>query len=178
MSRLSAAAQAAEMDNASAQQANLVGAAACFFRPPYGATNSTTLTLAQARGMAVYNWSVDTEDWKAKGSAAQVWVDRIIALARTGGSQTHPVVLMHNQSTAMPATVAALPTIIAFYRERGYTFVDLAGRVRVTDRAVTGDWNGNGTTTPGVVRGNHWFLRDGNATGPGTIAFDFVPLPG
>ncbi len=173
MTRLSAAGQAAEMDNESAQQASIVGSFPCFFRPPYGATNSTTLSLAQARRMAVWNWSVDTEDWKANGSADQFWVNRIITLAQAGGSQEHPVILLHNQPTAMPATVAALPAIIAFYRDRGYTFVDLAGRTAVTDRPVTGDWDGNGTLTPGIVRGNTWYLRNSNSAGPPDLVFSY-----
>jgi peptidoglycan/xylan/chitin deacetylase (PgdA/CDA1 family) len=149
MPRLSAAAQGAEMDKATAQQRRLIGFPPCFFRPPYGAADATTLSLARARRMAVFDWSVDTEDWKAHGSGAHVWIDRIIARAEAGGVQAHPVVLMHNQPIAMPATVAALPTIIAFYRDRGYTFVDLGGRVRVraTDRPVDGYRDGNGTTT-------------------------------
>lgn len=133
MTTLSAAQQAAEMDNATAQQASIVGSRPCFFRPPYGAYNSTTLGLADARNMAVFNWSVDTRDWEARGSGDPYWVNRIISLAQTGGSQTHPVILFHNQPTGNPATVSALPTIIDFYRDRGYTFVDLAGRVLRTD---------------------------------------------
>jgi uncharacterized protein with LGFP repeats len=113
------------MDRASAGQASLVGSAPCVFRPPYGAYNSTTLSLAQARNMSVWNWSVDTEDWKAAGSGSADWVNRIISLAQAGGSQQHPVVLMHNQPGGNPATVAALPAIIQFYRDRGYGFVTL-----------------------------------------------------
>lgn len=120
--------QAGEMDMATAQQVSLVGIPPCFFRPPYGSYDSTTLSLAQARGMSVWNWSVDTEDWKANGSGDSYWVDRIITLAQVGGSQPNPVVLMHNSPLGNPATVAALPAIIEFYRDRGYTFVDLAGR--------------------------------------------------
>lgn len=127
MSRLDAAAQAAEMDDAMAQQEGTVGARPCFFRPPYGAFDSTTLNLAHARRMAVYNWSVDTRDWEARGSGAAKWVDRILTRAEAGGSQSHPVVLMHNSPRGNPATVAALPEIIDFYRAAGYTFVDLAG---------------------------------------------------
>jgi peptidoglycan/xylan/chitin deacetylase (PgdA/CDA1 family) len=171
LTTLPPAGQAQEMDRATTQQISLVGSRPCFFRPPYGAYNSTTLNLAQARGMAAYNWSVDTEDWKARGSASSFWVDRIIRLAQAGGSQMHPVVLMHNQPGAMPATVAALPSIIAFYRDRGYTFVDLAGRVAGGDRLVSGDWDGNGTTTPGVVRGNTWYLRNSNSPGPADVVF-------
>jgi peptidoglycan/xylan/chitin deacetylase (PgdA/CDA1 family) len=129
MATQSSAAQAAEMDRATAQQNSLVGSPPCFFRPPYGSFDSTTLSLAQARNMHVWNWSVDTEDWKAAGSASSYWVDRIITRAKAGGDQSHPVVLMHNQPAGNPATVAALPSIITFYRDRGYTFVDLAGRV-------------------------------------------------
>jgi len=128
MSILSAADQASEMDRTTSEQISLVGSAPCFFRPPYGSYNATTLSLAQARNMSVWNWSVDTEDWKANGSGDASWVNRIIDLGEAGGSQTNPVVLMHNSPTGNPATVAALPTIIAFYRDRGYTFVDLAGR--------------------------------------------------
>jgi peptidoglycan/xylan/chitin deacetylase (PgdA/CDA1 family) len=173
MSRLTAAQQAAEMDNESAQQASIVGSYPCFCRPPYGATNSTTLSLAQGRRMAVWNWSVDTEDWKANGSADQAWVDRIVSLAQAGGSQEHPVILLHNQASAMPATVAALPSIISFYKARGYTFVDLAGRTARTDRYVTGDWDGDGDFTPGVVRGTTWYLRNSNSAGPADVVLGY-----
>jgi hypothetical protein len=80
---------------------------------------------------------------------------------------------MHNGPVGNPATVAALPTLITFCRDRGYTFVDLSGRV--LDRPVSGDWDGNGTTTPGVVRGNRWYLRDENSTGVGEYAFAYLP---
>jgi len=76
--------------------------------------------------MAVWLWSVDTEDWEANGSAAPYWVNRIIRLAEEeGGVLRHPVVLMHNQPTGNPATALALPTIIRFFRSRGYRFVEL-----------------------------------------------------
>ncbi|MEO9138040.1 MAG: polysaccharide deacetylase family protein [Jatrophihabitans sp.] len=123
-----ASGQASEMDRERSQQAQLTGAYPCLFRPPYGSYNSTTLQLAQNRGMAVWNWSVDTEDWKAAGSGAQYWVDRIASRANAGGSQAHPVVLMHNQPGGNPATVAALPRIMSYYQQHGYRFVDLLGR--------------------------------------------------
>jgi peptidoglycan/xylan/chitin deacetylase (PgdA/CDA1 family) len=145
MATLTVAEQAAQIDDATAEQISLVGRRPCFFRPPYGSYDSTTLALAQARNMRVWNWSVDTEDWKAAGSASSYWVNRILRLNRAGGSQTHPVVLLHNPPAGAPATVAALPPIIGFYRSRGYTFVDLAGRV--AHRTVTDDRDGTGTTT-------------------------------
>lgn len=101
-------------------------APSCAFRPPYGNANATTLRLAQQRRMKVWLWSVDTEDWKARGSASSYWVQRIVRLAeQEGGALSHPVVLMHNQPAGNPATVAALPTIIKYFRSHGYRFVKL-----------------------------------------------------
>jgi peptidoglycan/xylan/chitin deacetylase (PgdA/CDA1 family) len=171
MATLSASAQAAEIDKASSEQASITGSPPCFFRPPYGSYNSTTLSLAQARNLSVWNWSVDTEDWKAENSASSFWVNRIISRAEAGGSQAHPVILMHNAPSGDAATIAALPTIINYYRDHGYLFVDLNGRV--ADRPVTGDWDGNGTVTPGVVRGNTWYLRNSNSPGPADIVFQY-----
>ena len=127
MPLLSAAGQASEMDRATAEQSALTAVGSCVFRPPYGEYNATTLSLAQQRGMAVWNWSVDTEDWKAGTSTASSWVERIYSRAIAGGSQAHPVVLMHNPPAGIPATVTALPRIIDYYRANGYRFVDLAG---------------------------------------------------
>lgn len=127
MTTLSATAQATEIDEATTEQVNLTGTYPCLFRPPGGSYNATTLTLAQQRRMAVWLWSVDTEDWKANGSSSSYWVDRIISLAeQQGGAQSHPVVLMHNQPAGNPATVLALPTIINYFRSQGYAFVTLS----------------------------------------------------
>ena len=126
MTRLSASEQAAEMDRAIAETRSITGAAPCVYRPPYGTYNATTLRLAQHRRMAVWLWSVDTEDWKADGSGSPFWVHRIIRLAETEGrALSHPVVLMHNQPNGNPATVSALPAIIHFFRVHGYHFVKL-----------------------------------------------------
>ena len=129
LTRLSTARQAAEMDRATAAQRNLTGASPCLFRPPGGSYNATTLRLARQRRMRVWLWSADTEDWKAGRSASRYWVNRIVRLAeQQGGTQQHPVILLHNQPAGNPATVRALPRIIAFFRSHHYRFVDLLGR--------------------------------------------------
>jgi peptidoglycan/xylan/chitin deacetylase (PgdA/CDA1 family) len=144
MTLLSASAQGTEMDRASAEQVSVSGVQACAFRPPGGSYNSATLSQAQLRRMKVWLWSVDTEDWKANGSSSSYWVNRIISLAESeGGVLQHPVVLMHNQPPGNPATVLALPTIIRFFRDRGYTFVDLFGRTGLRG-GVLGDVTGDG----------------------------------
>jgi peptidoglycan/xylan/chitin deacetylase (PgdA/CDA1 family) len=113
----------------------ITGAAPCLFRPPGGSADATTLALAGQYRLAVWDWSVDTEDWKAHGSADPYWVDRIRSRAEDGVGLDHPVVLMHDQIGGNPATVAALPDVIAFYRERGYRFVDLFGHERMAGAA-------------------------------------------
>ena len=153
-----AAQQAGQMDSERSEQASITGAYPCLFRPPYGDVNATTLQLAQRRGMAVWNWSVDTEDWKADGSGAAYWADRIASRAEAGGSMSHPVVLMHNQPGGNPATVAALPRIIAYYRSHGYRFVDLLGRSGgPAISAMSSHSGGTGGGTPVTITGSNFF---------------------
>ena len=125
MVALSAASQAAELSQASAEQWSIADTVPCAFRPPYGKYDATTLMLAQQRRMGVWLWSVDTLDWMADGSGSSYWVQRIVRLAEQGGALSHPIVLMHDERKGNPATVAALPAIIEFYRSHGYGFVAL-----------------------------------------------------
>jgi len=127
---LDRAEQARELDRTSKKQRHLVGAIPCLLRPPDGTYDQTTLELAAERHLAVWLWSVDTEDWKAEGSASGYWVDRIISRAEAGVGQEHPVILMHNPQGGEPATVRALPAIITFYQSRHYRFVNLLDRTR------------------------------------------------
>jgi peptidoglycan/xylan/chitin deacetylase (PgdA/CDA1 family) len=39
------------------------------------------------------------------------------------------------------------------------------------DVPISGDWNGDGTITPGVVRGSVWYLRNSMSAGPPDITF-------
>src|SRR6266545_2828217 len=41
------------------------------------------------------------------------------------------------------------------------------------DHPVWGDWDGNGTFTPGVVRGTTWLLRNSNSAGAANVQFAF-----
>ena len=125
LTTLSAVRQNAELSQASAEQRSIAGTAPCAFRPPYGEYDSTTLRLAQQHRMSVWLWSVDTLDWTADGSGSPYWVQRIIRLAEQGGALLHPILLMHDARPGDPATVAALPAIIQFFRSHGYRFVAL-----------------------------------------------------
>jgi peptidoglycan/xylan/chitin deacetylase (PgdA/CDA1 family) len=126
LTRLTRRQQATQVHKATAQQRSITGTTPCVFRPPYGSYNATTLSVASYRRMAVWLWSVDTEDWKANGSASAYWVNRIVRQAENEGIRLrHPVILMHNQPAGNPATALALPTIIRFFRLHHYRFVTL-----------------------------------------------------
>ncbi len=175
LTALTGAGQESQMEKVIAEQESLIGTAPCELRPPYGDYNSTTLHVARSLRMSVWLWNVDTEDWMADGSGSSYWVRRIIRLAETeGGALTHPVVLMHNQAIPMPATVAALPTVIGFFESHGYTFVDLLGR---TTRGASAP----AVSAVGTPGGEHVFWRgadgalwnswysDGRWHGPATL---------
>jgi hypothetical protein len=54
---------------------------------------------------------------------------------------------------------------------------------RAGDIPVAGDWNGDGVTTIGVVRGGQWLLRNSNTPGPADVTFNFgqagdIPVTG
>jgi GH25 family lysozyme M1 (1,4-beta-N-acetylmuramidase) len=63
-----------------------------------------------------------------------------------------------------------------------YDFV--YGRYHTNDTPVVGDWDGNGTFTPGLVTGNNWNLRNSNSGGNADIVFGYgngttdIPIAG
>lgn len=86
-----------------------------FMRPPYEAFDAATRIAATAAGKKdLVLWDVDTLDWTGLSARAIT----IRALAGRDGS----IVLMH---TFPLNTSAALPTIIARYRARSFTFVTI-----------------------------------------------------
>jgi peptidoglycan/xylan/chitin deacetylase (PgdA/CDA1 family) len=44
---------------------------------------------------------------------------------------------------------------------------------RAGDRPVVGDWDGNGTSTPGRLRGGRWLLRNSNTAGAVDVTFGY-----
>ena len=69
------------------------GVVTTFGRPPYGAVNNTVRNAYANKGIRIWLWNVDTNDWQGK-SRAQV-VSYVIANAKPGQS-----VLMHMQWNA------------------------------------------------------------------------------
>ncbi|MEO5949731.1 MAG: polysaccharide deacetylase family protein [Candidatus Saccharimonas sp.] len=96
-------------------------AVANYGRPPYGAINATVRKAYKSvssygrHGMRIWNWTVDTEDWKAirKGSSERpssaTIVKRALASVKAGGT-----ILMHMQWHGFnPKTLRALETGLA-----------------------------------------------------------------
>lgn len=87
-------------------------------RPPYGSTPG--LESEQIRnqiveeGIKVWDWTIDSNDWMLKDNPTQ-----IIENIKNSTNTDREIVLMHEK----PQTLAALPGIIAFYKELGYEFV-------------------------------------------------------
>lgn len=106
------------------------------FRPPYGTVNSTIQQAAQALGLRVITWDVDSQDWNGASASA-------IANA-ANQLQNGQVILMHDGSYAN--TNAAIPQIAANLRAKGLC----AGRIDPnTGRAVapSGSTGGNNTSS-------------------------------
>jgi peptidoglycan/xylan/chitin deacetylase (PgdA/CDA1 family) len=108
------------------------------FRPPYGTTNSTIQQAAQALGLSVITWNVDSQDWNGASAAA-------IANA-ANQLQNGQVILMHDGSYAN--TNAAIAQIAANLRAKGLC----PGRIdpssgRAVAPASGGNNNGGGTAT-------------------------------
>ena len=79
-----------------------------YFRPPYGAYDSTTLEAAGRLGFSrTMLWDVDPQDWRRPGAS-------VIAQKVLGAIHPGAVVVMHVQDQ----TADALPTILAGLRHR------------------------------------------------------------
>lgn len=87
---------------------SLTGVRPSLFRPPYGDTAPSVARTAADHGLTEVLWTVDTRDWAGAST------DEIVAAAdrvEPGG-----VVLLHE---GRPATVAAVPRILAALAARG-----------------------------------------------------------
>lgn len=107
-----------------------VGVRPIFFRPPYGAFNSTVLTYANYFGLTTVLWNVDPRDWSMPGT--NVIYTRVLAQTRPGS-----IILMHDGGGDRSQTVAALPQIIVWFQSHGYRFVTLQQLINDTHQNPT-----------------------------------------
>lgn len=88
------------------------------FRAPYGAMNKSVRQVLDELDVKHTGWTVDTKDWM-KNITSQSIVDNVKENAAPGG-----IVLQHSLGgDHIMETVKALPEIIEYLQEQGYTFV-------------------------------------------------------
>ena len=87
------------------------------FRCPYGEYNDNVITTVRDMGYEVWQWDIDTIDWKEERSA-QTILDTVIP-------KLHPgcVILCHNNGYKIKEY---LPTLIETAQEQGYEFVTVS----------------------------------------------------
>lgn len=100
------------------------------FRPPYGSHNEMVDEIITSHGMAIVQWSVDTEDWKTKNTASTIGV-----AVKDGKTFTEPIVLMHD---IHESTVAAAQEIIHQLTEAGVQLVTVSELTLNTGGFFTG----------------------------------------
>gem|GEM_PF-691264 len=117
---------AREIARTSREITKATGQVPCHFRPPGGVMKGAG-KISRNAGLSMAIWSVDTRDWSGQSAGKPSFTDKVRKRARTGLSEDHPIVLMHDGGGYRGWTVAALPRIIDDYRAAGYQFVDMAG---------------------------------------------------
>ncbi len=88
-----------------------------FFRPPFGAVNSTVRQIAAEEGFQLANWTVDSGDWQTEITTEQI-VQNVI-----DGLCPGAIVVMHGNRGV---NFAALPAILDFLEQAGYEAVTLS----------------------------------------------------
>lgn len=94
----------------------LTGVRPTLFRPPYGEYNDRVITVARAEGYEAVQWSIDSLDWKDRGT--QDIIKQCTYRVNNGD-----IVLFHNDSNDI---VNALPTVIQHYQGLGYTIIPVS----------------------------------------------------
>ena len=106
----------------------------CTLRFPGGSTNTVSRryggkglmpqlkTEVEQRGWQWVDWNVCAEDAVGGHPSADTIYRNVV---RETGEQTHCVVLMHDSATTH-TTAEALPDIIRWYADNGYTFLTVA----------------------------------------------------
>ncbi len=112
---------------------SLTGHTTFLFRPPYNAdsepqTSEELVPVEEAKQdrYLTVGESIDPEDWQ-KSISADTILGRIIAQQNLGS-----IILLHDAGGDRSQTVEALPRIIRYFRDQGYTFTTVSGLIGKT----------------------------------------------
>jgi chitin deacetylase len=116
--RLDSATAARELDDTSELIYKITGVKTNLFRPPGGIMDNGVVDYAKNKKNVIVMWSNDPMDYRPH--SAQQLVNNVVRKAQPGG-----IILMHDGGGEHPATVKALPKIIAKLTEQGYKFLTI-----------------------------------------------------
>jgi peptidoglycan-N-acetylglucosamine deacetylase len=93
-----------------------------FLRPPYGTYNAAVAAVAGSLGYRLALWTVDTLDWKTPN------VGSILSLVK---AETKPgaIILMHDGGADRSQTIAAIPKVIDWLLQNGYSLTTVENLV-------------------------------------------------
>ena len=114
LSKLSAEAIAADLQQADEAFIEVLGHAPVLLRPPYGAVNSAVKT---STGRSIITWSIDTEDWRSRNA------EKVIASVQGAGDLNGQVILMHDVHAS---TIEAAETLVPWLIDQGYQLVTVS----------------------------------------------------
>lgn len=116
MSRLSAQKIREELTKMDDRLESLIGKRSALFRPPYGDYNNLVVRTARDAGYEVIQWSVDSLDWKNKGT------EDLIRRA-TSNVKSGDILLFHNDSKYI---LQALPKVLESLQQQGFEIVPIS----------------------------------------------------
>ncbi|HDR8474837.1 TPA: polysaccharide deacetylase [Bacillus cereus] len=99
---------------------NITGEAPKLTRPPYGSMpglNEVLRNKAVDAGFKVWDWTIDSLDWKYHKVSVDAASAQIVQNVLAGATKPQEVILMHD---IHPQSVAAVPAIIKGLKEKGY----------------------------------------------------------
>lgn len=100
--------------------ANILGQSPTLTRPPYGSMpglNETLRNNVVDSGFKVWDWTIDSLDWKYNNMPVDAASAQIAQNVLAGATEPREVILMHD---IHPQSVAAVPAIIKGLKEKGY----------------------------------------------------------
>ncbi len=123
LNKLSEAELGKELDMSKEVLEKLSGQKIDLLRPPNGAYDNQVISVANARGYHVIQWSVDSLDWKRPG--ADAIINYVInGRSKNKGASPGAIILFHASDSA-PDTPKALSTIIKTLKAKNYALVSV-----------------------------------------------------
>ncbi|WP_438349328.1 polysaccharide deacetylase family protein [Paenibacillus sp. FA6] len=117
----SPAAARAEMDTDKQYIKKITGVSPRLIRTPYGSKPYFTKTFRDKMlgdGYRLWDWNVDSMDWKYKGDSTSIYNTVMNQVSRLEKEKTTPIILLHDQKE----TLKVLPQIIESLKKKGYSF--------------------------------------------------------